>query len=261
MQPSEIEAWATRILLVVEKGGRVEDSRVELKAIWPIAVKAARQVAGHANAAQGDPILWIIGADEDGTIAGADDIEISDWHKTFVAQFDEPAPHFTEVIMTFAEKRVVAVQFDTDRPPYVVKVDGAVSREVPYRQGTHVNSANRSQLMRLLAPVVSRPVFEPVRGSGKIISPIRIAGQDRSYHTSVLLRVFAVQPANQQLVLISHRAQVRIVANGRSFPIDRVLFQSLSGSASAKMEASRVQRSSLSAEMAIQPQLKHLCPT
>jgi hypothetical protein len=42
----------------------IEDDRVELKADWPDAEKAARRVAGHANASGGGSVLWIIGLDE-----------------------------------------------------------------------------------------------------------------------------------------------------------------------------------------------------
>ena len=41
---------------------------------------AARKIAGHANAARGEPILWIIGLDEDDhQVTGASDVELADW--------------------------------------------------------------------------------------------------------------------------------------------------------------------------------------
>src|SRR6266536_553496 len=53
-----------RVLNLVERvlnGARIEDFRVECKGTWPSAAKAARQIAGHANAARGEPILCISG--------------------------------------------------------------------------------------------------------------------------------------------------------------------------------------------------------
>lgn len=64
MRQIEIEAWVLRVIEQVKRGQSNEDSRVELKARWIEPEKAARQIAGHANAARGDKILWIIGLDE-----------------------------------------------------------------------------------------------------------------------------------------------------------------------------------------------------
>ena len=64
MRNHEIEAWALGIIDRVIQKQPIEDDRVELKAEWPDALKAARRIAGHANAARGEPILWLIGVDE-----------------------------------------------------------------------------------------------------------------------------------------------------------------------------------------------------
>ena len=65
MKAIEIEYWALRILERVEKHQPIEDTWVELKAEWPVeTAKTARQLAGHANAARGEPVLWLIGVDE-----------------------------------------------------------------------------------------------------------------------------------------------------------------------------------------------------
>src|SRR6266498_182530 len=70
-----------RVLNLVERvlnGARIEDFRVECKGTWPSAAKAARQIAGHANAARGEPILWIIGLDEDNNrVTGAFYVELA----------------------------------------------------------------------------------------------------------------------------------------------------------------------------------------
>ena len=64
MRSHEIESWAYDIIERVQKHQPIEDSRVELKSEWIDATKAARQIAGHANASHGEPILWLIGIDE-----------------------------------------------------------------------------------------------------------------------------------------------------------------------------------------------------
>lgn len=63
--PEQVEAWVLSIVDRVRKKQRIEDDRVELKAEWPEIAKAARRVAGHANASGGDSVLWIIGLNEE----------------------------------------------------------------------------------------------------------------------------------------------------------------------------------------------------
>lgn len=65
MRPVEIESWALSVIQQVESRQPNEDARVEMKTNWIEHFKAARQIAGHANAARGDPILWLIGVDQD----------------------------------------------------------------------------------------------------------------------------------------------------------------------------------------------------
>jgi hypothetical protein len=79
MTPREIEAWAIRVIESVEAGNSVEETtRVELKAQWPDDVnKAARQIAGQANAARGDPMFWLIGVDEKAGVIGASSTEFT----------------------------------------------------------------------------------------------------------------------------------------------------------------------------------------
>ena len=73
----EIENWVLEIIEQVESGQPNEDYRVELKAEWPDAKKAARRIAGHANAAHGEPILWVIGVDEKKGAVGVNNEELA----------------------------------------------------------------------------------------------------------------------------------------------------------------------------------------
>lgn len=57
MRLSEIEAWALAIADRVIARQPVEDDRVELKAAFIEPDKAARRLAGHANAARGSSLL------------------------------------------------------------------------------------------------------------------------------------------------------------------------------------------------------------
>ena len=80
MNKRQIEAWALRIIDGVKGGSREEDSLVELKRVLPDPVKAARRIAGHANASRGEPILWLIGIDEEKGIVGINqEKDLADW--------------------------------------------------------------------------------------------------------------------------------------------------------------------------------------
>lgn len=64
MRARDIEFWALSVIERVELKQPHEDFLIELKRKWVPLSKAARRIAGHANAARGEPILWLIGVDE-----------------------------------------------------------------------------------------------------------------------------------------------------------------------------------------------------
>jgi hypothetical protein len=170
MRPAQIEYWALEIIDRVSSSQPIEDSRVELKAGWIEPQKAARQIAGHANAARGEPILWLIGVHEDNGVIGAAREELANWYPAVQSEFDGIAPSVTDLNIQIDEKTVVALLFETDRAPYVVKnplfgTKGVVvSREVPWREGTRTRSARRSDLIKLLVPILSLPEIEVLGG-------------------------------------------------------------------------------------------------
>jgi hypothetical protein len=164
IQHHQIEAWALDVIERVDSGASVEDSRVELKAEWPEPQKAARRIAGHANAARGAEILWLIGVDEDRGVVGAEANEFAAWFPQVEAGFDGLAPAHTELHVPTTGQTVVAMLFETERAPFVVKNPaygrtggGSVELEVPWRDGTRIRSARRSELVRLLSPLAEQP--------------------------------------------------------------------------------------------------------
>lgn len=173
MQLHEMEAWARRVINRARIGGQMEDSLVEFKANWPQPRWAARQLGGHANAARGNPILWVIGCDERQGVVGAPHVEVGDWYAQIKAEFDSGvAPtligHPTFELDTHV---VTPLVFATDRPPYVVRnpardtpKSGPFSLDVPWREGTNVRSAGRGELLELLLEQVQLPTIELLRG-------------------------------------------------------------------------------------------------
>jgi hypothetical protein len=160
MKPFQIETWALRVIEQVQKQQPIEDSLVELKSEWISADKAARRIAAHANAARGDPILWIIGLDEKLGVTGAAHTDLATWWPQVMKEFNEVTPSVMDVVVTApGQAPVVALQFDTSRYPFVVRnvAGGAVTFEVPWRAGTSVRSAARSEIMAMLSGLVRVP--------------------------------------------------------------------------------------------------------
>ena len=114
----------------------------------------------------GEPILWIIGVDEKArTIVGANKNELASWHPRVVAEFNELAPYMTDLNIPYNGQTIVALIFNTERAPFVVKNpvfgspgNGPVSLEVPWREGTATRSATRADLLRLLTPLERLPI-------------------------------------------------------------------------------------------------------
>lgn len=179
MKPTDVEQWVAKIVDQVEKGHRVEDDRVECKRVLiPDHAKAARRIAGHANQVRQDRILWVIGVDEDAIppVVGRAPTEpdAAAWWTQVEARFDDVAPSPTWVnVSVDNNKSVLGIGFDTSRPPYVMLLNSSIpSREVPWREGTHVRSANRFDLLKLLVPLTDRPQVS-VLGGYLQVSPDR----------------------------------------------------------------------------------------
>jgi len=157
MKPSDIETWTRSVISRVEKGQPVEDARVELKREWPDdPADMARRIAGHANAARGAPILWVIGVDQKGkAVPGVPDSDTAQWWPQVQRWFDGVAPRLVDLAVPHDSVTVVALLFETDRAPFVVKnpAGGKIGFEVPWREATSIRSARRDDLVgRTLGP-------------------------------------------------------------------------------------------------------------
>jgi hypothetical protein len=163
MKPNQIETWALRVIKQAQSRQPSEDKQTELKGVWPVDHnKAARRIAGHANAAGGEPILWLVGVDEQtGAVLGAQHQEFSNWMSGIRSQFDgsfAPRCHDLNVV-TDQGLTVVALVFESDRSPYVVKNphyqtpnrQDPIEREVPWRDATSVRTATRADLLLILS--------------------------------------------------------------------------------------------------------------
>jgi hypothetical protein len=126
-------------------------------------------IAGHANAARGEPILWIFGVDQkQRTVPGVDERDPTPWwaavEKYFVGK--GPEHRFTTVRQ---EGRTVAVLYvETEDAPFLVvnpqygKERTKIEREVPWRRNGAVCTATREDLIRILQPLVRVPTLDLV---------------------------------------------------------------------------------------------------
>lgn len=204
MRSVEIENWALTVIEQVKRHQPIEDSRVEIKADWIDVAKAARRIAGHANAARGEPVLWLIGVDEDSGVAGATRNEIAEWWKQVASQFDGEAPSLVDVNIPVDNTTVVALLFETDRAPYVVKnpSGGTISFEVPWREGTALRTATRSDLIRLLVPIMHLPKVEVLGGELNCFQE-----ESYLYCKLVALRLYVEPAIGEGIVFPYHRCE------------------------------------------------------
>ena len=210
----EIESWSLKVLERVAKHQFEEDSLVELKRSISDDYKIARRIAGHCNAARGETVLWIIGADEIEGITGHEGFDLAEalpriWH-----YFDGERPEFSAVSLEFSGQRCTALAFSADRVPYVIKnprygseAGHVIEREIPWRDGTRVRTAKRDEVIRLLLDYTLSPQVEFF--SGEVFSFSEKHSDEKLTADSVMLRihiVFYVMPrCDQPLIIPYHR--------------------------------------------------------
>lgn len=236
MNSRQIESWALRVIDSVKNDQPNEDFLVELKREWIHGAKAARRIAGHANAARGENILWLIGIDEKlgkQCVIGASANDLASWYPTVEACFDELAPRMIPLNIPIDGLTVVALLFETDRSPFVIKNaaygsqgGGSVELEVPWRENTSVRSARRSEIIRLLSPLETLPEIE-LRDIKLRLYPIRevsrepytgdlIPGKIISYFLELRAELYIVPKDRRTVVIPFHRCRVEFEILGIS---------------------------------------------
>lgn len=158
---AELEIRIQEIIAAIRRGAHFEDDLVELKRELVGAEPAARRLAGHANQANGDVIVWIIGIDEETGQVHPVGEDVESWWPQVVAEFDDgvfPTLRTHRLVRLAEDEFVLALAFETDDAPYVLKTHTpGQDREVPIRTATAVRSARRHELLRLIGPAVRTP--------------------------------------------------------------------------------------------------------
>ncbi len=208
MRKTDIEHWALNVIERVKNGQSVEDSRVELKATWIDHSKAARRIAGHANAAHGETILWLIGVDEKQGVKGVDYNEFANWFNAVTSQFDGVIPDSTSISVPYRGLAVLAIIFETDRAPYVVKnpSGGLIQFEVPWRDGTSTRSAKRAELLRMLVPLQRIPTIEVLSGD----LTARYRSKDNTWLWQLELQLYVASMLQTTLAIPFHQCSATL---------------------------------------------------
>lgn len=219
MNPRQLEIWALNVINLVKSDKYKEDDLVELKTELPEAnAKIARRIAGHANTARGEDILWLIGIDEKSEtnkIKGIDtDIDLANWYPSIQKHFIELAPKPSHINVLIDDKIILALGFETDRSPFVVKNQKDPNfNEVPWREGTRVRSARRSDLILLLSPIEKLPNVEILNKKAyfysssfaPINSELGIKEKDR---IDLMIELYISPKDNTRFAIPFHRCEV-----------------------------------------------------
>lgn len=210
----QLESWVRDVCDRVTAKQPMEDARVELKRDWPVDhARAARRIAGHANAARGTDILWLIGVDEDAGVVGANSNDTAAWWTIVRSNFDEGAPNLLQDHVFDVEgQAVVALLFGTEGAPFIVRVAKAgndIDREIPWREGTQIRTARRRDVIRVLSRAVAAPEAELLAA---VVGFTPEVHRQRSY-ISVELEMFFTPRDDRLIVLPVHRASIRVEPN------------------------------------------------
>jgi hypothetical protein len=225
MRPTVLE---TRVLAAVDKirsGVSVENDFIECKRDWPQDSKV-RQLAASLNRAGGEPVIYIIGIDEDsGEIFDVTGTEVSDWWNQITPKFDQRPPEMIRHMTVPIEdgKSVVAVAFASDRAPYVVKTGVAnPSLEVPMREGTSTRTAKRDELLRLLMPAVLLPqvVVLEVSLYSEYYPPKSPNGGTEEFSSIGQLRVYLEHTGPEAVTMPAHGMRGRATIGERRFDME-----------------------------------------
>ncbi len=209
----QIEHRALRALDRLRSGSTSEDDGVEFKRELPEDTqKAARQIAGMANAARGEQYLWLVGVDEKTGEIHPNHANPAPWWDQVSACFQGEAP-----VMRLAHAEAALVlAFDPVTPPYVIRTvhaeneKGHPTHEVPWRDGTRTRTAVHSDLVRMLVPILRAPEIEVLSGEVRI-GP---ANSPTGWSLGATLRLYVTPLSADLVTLPAHRAELSIQTGG-----------------------------------------------
>jgi hypothetical protein len=158
-------------------------------------------------------------------VKGAADTETADWIARVRSEFDGLMPRLAADLVIPADgKTVVALLFETDRLPFVIKnpvfgtpQGGPVQREVPWREGTAVRSAARDELLLLLTPLTRLPEVSVLGAALRVTDLHGLRPQAIGWGLDLYLYI---TPAGEERVVIpSHQCELFAYMHGETAQI------------------------------------------
>ena len=242
MSLAHFEFRALKAIEAARNGSNPEDDGVELKLEMPTDhQRVARRIAAMANAARGEPFLWLIGVDERTGEIARPTFDLNSWWAKVSSFFagDPPAmrsSHLDDALM---------LVFESEAPPYVVRTrqekneKGLPELEVPWREGSGTRSATRSDLLRLLVPILRTPEIEVMSGELKIGT----ANTATRWLASLEVRLIVIPRSSEMVTLLAHRATLAIESPDGTSLVDgapTIHFNHVNGSLAEASSSSQV---------------------
>ncbi len=158
----------------------------------------------------------MIGVDEVAGVVGATENDLASWYSSVESHFDELAPRMTPLNISTDGTTVVALLFETERAPFVVKNPmygspggGAVELEVPWRENTSIRSARRSDLVRLLAPIEQLPEIEVLEVEIKDQVEGTFGGNFYNGAINLVCQMYIAPKSEKRLTIPFHKCRVK----------------------------------------------------
>lgn len=169
MDRSELEAHVVRAVQARRSGKQGEDDLVEFKSKWPEPdQKFARQLAGSLNRASGQPCIIVVGIDDKtGEHTKWTGEDLNQWWPRVSKYFNQVPPSLIrDATLTIGQdEQVKALVFASDQCPYLVRPNEHSGQlEIPIRDGANTRSANRAEVISLLAHFPRIPRIDIIGG-------------------------------------------------------------------------------------------------
>ncbi len=224
MRRNELETKVLRLLRTCSFPTHIEDSTWELKSESSAdPTRAARQLAGHANASRGEVIVWVFGVDEKRGVVGIEPFEVGVFLSQIEKSFASKMPELVSAVITeYDGKHIQILAFYTDEAPYLINNPMAgekgerADREVPWRVGDVTRSATREQLLRMLESAVSQPEVDLLGTRLRLVTNFE-EGRYQAVRYHVESKFYLIPRQDKPLIFPLYKMQMRMLdQNGTS---------------------------------------------
>lgn len=227
MDKSAIEYKALNLLDALGTSGQrlneaarkaLADERAMLWAGLPPAAKAARELAGQANTARGQTLLWLLRGKSKtkSKPAPIPRAELEAWLQELRQTFEGIPPQIEVLeVVSSAGEPVIAMHVETDRAPFVIytttarKPGAERATEVLWQEDGLSRPIRRAELVRMVTPLRDLPEFEILLGELSFYKNVnRMLDPRTAYHWSLDATVYVAPKDEKRWILPMRRSGV-----------------------------------------------------